>query len=621
MKKNNEKSQKNAKAPPNRHEKVSDASKQIWYQHFMRRLCSPPMCWAAVWLALFAFLQTQGCYHFFYLDQENMFLYDQTYFFNLASRPSGLVEYMAAYLIQFFLTPYCGSLILSVLLTGAGIVSAAVVKQIAPNANLFICCLLPSATLLFTTFDFNYQYAGMIAYLLMLISFYFYLHFKRTSSRVVYTLAAAVTLFWIAGATAFLFVACVFINELLSRFSKAYLFFIPPILLVVLAAWTVTNAYAGDYRFMLLADGYYTHRLKPSIAIYFSWFCLPALILFALLMRKRQEIRPARKWAERIVQLTLVSGFFMFGLKTYINLKENKFKELDYYVRMEQWDNVIEQCGGNLNNYLYKCYLNLALSEKGQLADTMFAFDQSGWKGLLLPKSRITHISVILSDIYFSMGHVALSQQMAFEANVGAHGAGNPRMYKRLIQTNLIAGAYPVAEKYIALLEKTRHYKSWATAHRRFLWNDSAVDADPLLGMKRRCIPAENTLAEVDGLDVDLKRIAQKNPAHSASAQYVGALYLLDKDLTAFKDFIEAHYGTDMLPALPKSFQEAVIILAEQSPDYWTQFNVSSEIRQRYTLFRQQVLANKSNTSALSTLLQRAYGDTYWFYYMFKKIN
>ncbi|MDR1407822.1 MAG: DUF6057 family protein [Tannerella sp.] len=604
-----------------RHEKTFREEKRNGRQALFRLLSLSTVYWLFVWLALFLFLQIRGCYHFFYLDQEHLFVYDTSFFLSLMEKPAGLVEYLNAYLTQFFVFPYCGAFIMSVLLTATCMLTAAVIKRIAPHANLFICSLLPAVTCLFTMFDFNYCYSGIIAYLLTLAALYFYFSARSAGCRIAYALTVSMLLFWLAGAVAFLFIVCVFFRELLNRFTQAYGFLLPLLLIVGLAIWGVMSSWAGDYRFLILPDGYYTRRLQPGIVLYFSWICLPVLLLLAFLLRNKPQVKPGRRFVEILVQLALVCGIFVYGMKNYVNLKAEFFKELDYYVRMEQWDKVMERCHGSLTNYLYKCYLNMALAEKGELGDRMFAFDQSGLRGLVLPKNRVTHISVILSDIYFSMGHVALSQQMAFEANVSTPGAGNPRMYKRLIQTNLILGAYPVAEKYIALLEKTRYYKSWATAQRHFLWNDEAVEADPVLGMKRRCLPAENTFAEIRGLDFDLKQIAKQNPAHATTVQYAGAMYLLGKNMLGFKDFIETMYGTEALPVLPKSFQEAVIIFTEQDPDYWERFNVSESIIRRYTEFRQQVLANRQNPSALPNLLHRSFGDTYWYYFMLKKAD
>jgi hypothetical protein len=584
-------------------------------------LRTPAFFWLLVWLSLFLFLRIYGTYHFLYLDQQNIFLYDKSCAFAFPDKPAGLVEYLNARMIQHFIIPDCGALIVSALLTLTGMLTAAVIRRVAPHANLFICSLLPVITLLFPIFDFNYSYSGIPAGCMMLTALYYFFGIRSIAGRFAYTLAASVILFWLAGAVAFLFVVCIFLRELLHRFAQAYLFLVPILLIAGLAVWGVKHSWAADYRFMLLPDGYFTRRLHPGIAVYFSWICLPALLLPAFLMHNRKEVKAERKWTERFVHLVLAAAVFIFGMTNYINPKAEFFKELDYYARTEQWDRIIERCRGNISNYLYKCYLNLALAEKGELGDRMFAFDQNGLKGLILPKNRVTHISAILSDIYFSMGHIALSQQMAFEANMSMQGAGNPRMYKRLIQTNLITGAYPVAEKYITLLEKTRYYKSWATAQRRFLWNDSAVEADSVLGMKRKCIPAENALSEMYGTDFDLKRIAMQNPTHRATIQYAGAMYLLDKNMTAFKEFIETMYGADALPVLPKSFQEAVIILSEQEPDYWARFHISEETKQRYADFRQQVLANRSNTSVLAARMHPRFGDTYWFYFMFRNID
>jgi hypothetical protein len=584
-------------------------------------LRSPAVFWIAVWLALFGYLQVYGRFHFLYLDQEHLFLHDRSYFLSLVARPAGLVEYLNTYLTQFFILPYCGAVMMGFLLTLASMLTAWLVRRTAPRANLAVCCLVPAVAMLFLMFNVNFYYSGILAYVLMLAAFCFYAMAERTAVRIVYMLAVSATLFWLAGAVAFLFVLCIFVMELMRRPSQAYLFLMPVVFVVGLSVWSVQNAWAGEYRFLLLPDGYYTRRLHPEGVIYFAWIALPVLLVMAFVLRNRDAVKSARKWVERTVQLAVVGAFFAFGLKNYVNMKAERFNELDYYVRTGEWNEVVARCNGNLNNYLHKCYLNLSLAETGELSNRMFAFDQNSTRGLLLPKNRVTHISVMLSDIFFSMGHVALAQQMAFEANVSTQGNGSPRMYKRLVETNLIMGAYAVAEKYIALLEKTWYYKPWATEQRRFLWDDQAVASDSVLGMKRKCVVRENSFAEINGLDDDLKRIARQNPVHTATVQYLGALYLLDKDLEAFRDFVEAAYGSDFLPVLPKSFQEAVIILAEQEPEYWAKFNISESVIRRYTDFRQQVLANRSSASALPALLYRSYGDTYWHYYMFKNTN
>ena len=91
-------------------------------------------------------------------------------------------------------------------------------------------------------------------------------------------------------------------------------------------------------------------------------------------------------------------------------------------------------------------YLNMALAREGMLGDQMFAFDQREPRSLMVNWNKTAEVSALLSDVYFAIGDIASAQEMAFEGNVAVHGYGSPRMLMRLVQTNLIYGAYPVAE-------------------------------------------------------------------------------------------------------------------------------------------------------------------------------
>jgi hypothetical protein len=581
---------------------------------------TPIIFWSGVFLLLFLCLQKQLAFHFYYIEQEQLFLWSRTYFLSVVSAPAGLSRWLTEFCVQYFIQPYLGALIMSAWFTLIGMLTAGIIKRIAPGSNLLVLSLLPVIFLIYVHFDINYFYSGTIAFALMLAVMYGYFRITPGAGRIIYAVGFGVLLFWCAGATAFLFVVCIFLWELLNRFSRAYFFILPILLVAGLAYWCVRTSLIGEYRFLFLPDGYFAYRLHPSTAIYFSWIFMPVLLVLCRILRNRKEIKTGRKYAEIFLQLLLVTIAFWFGINKFANRNSDFYKELDYYMRTEQWDKIIKRSNGDIKNYLYLCCLNVALAEKGELAERMFSFSQKGVQGIYVPSSRVTHISVLLSDIYFSMGHIALAQQMAFEANESMPNAIGSRMLQRLIQTNLIYGAYPVAEKYIALLEQTKYYKNWAYKHRRFLWNDKAVENDPLLGMKRRCIPESDLLAEAKGLPFDLENSAEQNPNHRASLQYAGAIYLLSKEMLLFKNLLEKYYGTEVLPTLPKSYQEAVIILSEQDqdPSYLTRYGISTSVIRRFNEFKSRILANGNNSQALPGLLKGDFGDTYWYYYMFK---
>ena len=218
-----------------------------------------------------------------------------------------------------------------------------------------------------------------------------------------------------------------------------------------------------------------------------------------------------------------------FSYKSSLGEKD-LYKELDWYMYQDRPDDIIRVLSKtNDNNYVYQNFLNWALARKGILGDEMFNYSQTDPYSLILEWREIEYTSLLLSNIYYEMGHISLAQRMAFEANV-IFDNSNPRMLQRLIQTNLIFGQYDVAEKYIARLEKSCFYRKWATDQRKFLRNREMILQDPELGPKARCVPHDNNLAlSHNDLGWDLEEILRANPYHTATREYAGAHFLLRK--------------------------------------------------------------------------------------------
>lgn len=575
--------------------------------------------WLIVFGALFAFLQMCFEYHFYYIEQSQLFLFSEAYIRNKLLLPGGFSMLVAEFLVQFFIRPYVGALVTAVLLTGVGVCTAGIVKRIAPVSGLFILYVLPMLALLFMHFDFNYRVQGTVCYLMMMALLCGYMRIRNDLFRLVAGCVLVPVLFWLAGSIAVLFAGMVCLFEGLRKTPKWYISLIGVAEVLLLGVGTVYFSLMGEYRWVFGPDLYYHYTLHPKEIIYYSWICLPLVFLVAFFIRNKNSLS-GKKWRAGIsciAQLAMIAAVLWWGMPKYSDAKTLKLKKLDYFARTEQWDKTIEECKGKLTNFLYMCHLNMALANKGELSDKMFNFDQRGPQGLLVQWNKSENISCMLSDIYFTMGATASSQEMAFEGYVSAMEDGNPRMLKRLVQTNLIYGTYPVAKKYISILEKTYAYRDWAQSQRKYLYNDEVVESDPILGTRRRMLPDRNSLAMIKGLAGDLALFLEKGPANSAALQYLGAMYLLAKDLEGFKALVEKYYGTEFLPVLPVHFQEAVIVMSEKEPDYWKRFNVSETIVARFTDYKKQVLANRNN-SAIAGLLNRSYGNTYWFYFMFK---
>jgi len=590
-----------------------------------------------LFVVLSVFLQLTNEYHFFYLDQFQLFQLTDDYVTGKLFRPGGLALLVGEFLTQFYILPYAGALIVAALLTGVGILTRVIVRHIAVSAGenmrssisgeailleWYALYLLPVLSLLLIHFYFNYLLMGTVAYLMLLASLVLY---NYCSVFGIYRLIACILLipllFWWGGAVAGLLAVCIAVQEILGRARLRYWVILIAIAeFLALAYGSLYTTILAESRFAFLPDSYYNHLLSSPAVIYLSWIILPVIIFMAYQLRSRR-FRPKQTtaaFAFYTVQFATITLLVWWLIPRYLDTKSDRLMELDYFARNRQWDKIIESCSGPMDNYLYLGYLNTALAEKGELADRLFFFDQHGMQGILSEWDETFAVSCMLSDVYFAFGDIALSQRMAFVCTQMTIGESNPRSLQRLIQTNLIFGQYAVAERYIRLLENTIGYKTWGAAHRRFLYNDEAVESDPLLGAKRRFLPDESTLAQLNGVADDLVYRIEHIPEDRLPIQLLGSIYLLAKDMESFRKMIETYYGSPALPELPHSFQEAVILLNDKDQAYWKRFNVSENVIRRFAGYSDIVLRNRNNPQLIFNLLSNTYNNTYWYYYIYK---
>lgn len=189
------------------------------------------------------------------------------------------------------------------------------------------------------------------------------------------------------------------------------------------------------------------------------------------------------------------------------------------------------------------------------MADKALSLKQVGADGLWIAWNRSTTASTLLSDVYYAMGNVALAQRMAFEGMISSEWTVNPRLLTRLVKTNLIYGNHAVAENTSACW-KTRMYKEQAVALKRFLNNDEAIDKDPELGFKRRCIAKTDGLAQIERSSYDLLQIIASNPECKTAFEYLGIFCLMNKDIIPFNQLIETYHNAKGLSPMPVSFKK-----------------------------------------------------------------
>ncbi len=570
----------------------------------------------------FLFLQTFNAYHFYYIEQFQLFQNTILYFKEYIVYPGGLVEYMSHFLVQFFILPYLGSIITTVLLV---LVYKGTSKFILNNSSQKFLFIAPGTVFLaclYMSFDYNIFFQAILSFVLCIGCLNMFAVINNLLVKVIGILLLVPILFWFAGSIAVLFAVAFCLYKLFAingNVVRSLLWTLLPVYALFMVWLSYRLFYTSSLRLALLPDMYYQSQLKPGLLLYAPWLLLLLWIPVVGLLPKR-EVSTRRNWFIG-VQGVMIFILFFQGFIVFRDSDSYVVKKLDFYARKQRWDRIVSVSQeGRIHNYLHLNYLNLALAEKKQLLNRMFDFTQKGSLSLLVSPEKKNLVYGVLSDIYFSMGNIASSLQYAFEGCEMCPGGGNVRLMKRMVQSNLILGEYAVAEKYIKILEHTCFYAKWASEQRRFLYNEDLCLNDSILGKKMKCLPMKGSRLYTVGGPETIPLLARIDPANETAKEYFMAYLLLTKNTNLFLQSLSRYKQEGALTSpMPEFFQQAVIAFYDKDPELCKQFSISKKTIELFKDFRQMDLKTQDN-SRKKLLMHREFGTTYWYYLEFVSI-
>ena len=187
------------------------------------------------------------------------------------------------------------------------------------------------------------------------------------------------------------------------------------------------------------------------------------------------------------------------------------------------------------------------------------------------------------------------------------------RCYKRLAETNLINGNYPVARKYLVTLQKTLFYSDWADQTLRLLGNEEAIDNLPEYGLLRRNrISYDSFYSENDYLGM-LRQLYLSNKSNRLGFEYLVAACLLQKDLDMFVNVLGMN-DVIAYDDMPTYFQQAFALWwsINKSKSGQNPPGVSPDITIGLKNFVKDAQKHQNNRE----WMRNHYGTTYWYYYL-----
>ena len=572
--------------------------------------------WALVALLVFYFFLAFGVFLFQRQEEGQFFIPTWWNIREQIGQAGGFCAVAGQWIIQYYRMPMLAISIHTFLLLVIGISTYKLLQGIKPAYYHLPLALFPMLILLKMSIRGSYLVDGTLALSLMMLALLPVLRLRGKKQIALYGVLSTCALFGLAGLISVWF-------AVLYVWVSAFRY--PQNGLRVQALWSLLPALSfALFSRQLgvpvpLSEGfrpeeYLEIQLQPHYYIYYVWVLVVVLqagVLSLAFLLSRLNTR--NRWMQ--VGLTGAfllgaAGFGRYCMPDKWDIQNRMMDELAYLAHERQWDAIIHRYKGReIRDYISLNYLNLALAQKGKLADELFAFDQRGAKSLVLPWNQSLLMTKMLCDIHFTIGDLGMVESYAMDAITQSKRGGSARMMQRLVQINLIRGEKVLARKYLKLLETAPFYRDWAKQYSVYLENPEKMQENP--DLRGKCIPEEKRDQLYSLMTTD--SLWTVHPPKSIGWEYLGCYYLLDKKLEKFHSFAR----TSGVKELPRHFQEAWLMLDKSPADSSYVPVIAPEIEKRYRQF-QKVLAIRSANDVNMQAVYREYGDTYWFYYYFK---
>lgn len=333
-------------------------------------------------------------------EQSQLFLWDTEYLIERLSIPGGLAQWLGEFIVQFFINPIYGACWYAVVFVVVALITSRLFK--AKSQYMFLLCFVPSIALWYLACDPDIPMTPIVAVLLTMLMMA--LLPKKPLAGIITSAILIPVGYWLLGPAIGL-LAIYSLHWLGSDMPKLKVSVSAIALIVLLGMCIWTSSWLSPYPLRQLARGvdYYWEGNKAGTYEEME---------YDMLIRQQN-------W-------TAIAG--KYDMKSSESLAVRNSAQLAFY--------------------------NLQRTSKVDLLEHMILSGQT---------LKSISSAFLMSEVGLQIGMINVSQRSAFEAMeaIPNHNK-SARALRRLVETNIVTRNYEVALKYIAILEKTTFYRSWA---------------------------------------------------------------------------------------------------------------------------------------------------------------
>lgn len=557
-------------------------------------------------------------------EQYQMFLFDIGYFLERIVLPGGLADYISEFFVQFYYMPVLGGTIIALLLMSIQAISWGLMKQYGMKAVFpgYLLSFVPSIVLWCAMGDQNLLLSFVVALSGALLMGWIHNRFHNRLVKVVFELVSTALVYWFLGPVVFLYAALMIGDTLMKGKQNGHILSslgYSACLLILTVAWILLTTQSLQYPLYRIFSGLNYYRYPGTVSP------LPlGVMIWTVVVVFFGMVPDGHAWIKKLQQskvviavayvLVIVASWF--GIKASFDEMTYDLIDYDFLVRTEQWDKIIEKAEKKpATTPLGVSCVNLALSQKGMLADRLFEFYQNGGEGLFPTFTRDMISPVSTAEIFFRLGMVNDAERYMFEAQEAIPNyRKSARLTRRIIECEIINGNYQVAAKLLRRLQKTLFYSNWANQTMALLGNEKAINQHPIYGKLRKYREKKQDFLFSDREMDQMLGLLFLNDNHNRMAyEYLMCYELLQRDLEKFVQYypLGRFVGYDHIP---RSFQEILIgnWMKTHSDPRTIPYSVDAQNVNNTLNFIQLYMQNPKNPQ----LGQQPYVSNAWHYVM-----
>lgn len=557
-------------------------------------------------------------------EQYQMFLFDTNYFLERIVLPGGLADYISEFLVQFYYMPVLGGTIIALLLMSIQAISWGLMKQYGMKAVFpgYLLSFVPSIVLWCAMGDQNLLLSFVVALSGALLMGWIHNRFHNRLVKVVFELVSTALVYWFLGPVVFLYAALMIGDTLMKGKQNGHILSslgYSACLLILTVAWILLTTQSLQYPLYRIFSGLNYYRYPGTVSP------LPlGVMIWTIVVVFFGMVPDGHAWIKKLQQSKVVMALAYvlvivaswFGIKASFDAMTYDLIDYDFLVRTEQWDKIIEKAEKKpATTPLGVSCVNLALSQKGQLADRLFEFYQNGGEGLFPTFTRDMISPVSTAEIFFRLGMVNDAERYMFEAQEAIPNyRKSARLTRRIIECEIINGNYKVAAKLLRRLQKTLFYSNWANQTMALLGNEKAINQHPVYGKLRKYREKKQDFLFSDQEMDQMLGLLFLNDNHNKMAyEYLVCYELLQRDMEKFMQYYPLGRFVDY-DHIPRSFQEILIgnWMKTHSDPRTIPYSVDAQNVNNTLNFIQLYMQNPKNPQ----LGQQPYVSNAWHYMM-----